>query len=116
MAWGIFQEITDIRVVFAWVRVFGIMILVIALVIALGTGGAIAQTFDSGSTGADGALDFSSSPPGTVIDFDPTTFNPLILHLIRMVIVSTTSPPSPFLPMSLSGSVLIERDQRRYTG
>jgi hypothetical protein len=35
-----------------------------------------AHAFDSGSTGADGALDFTGSPPGTVIEFDPTTFTP----------------------------------------
>ncbi len=46
-----------------------------AAVIALAAGDSAAQ-FDSGSTGADGALDFAASPPGTVIDFDPTTFDP----------------------------------------
>src|SRR5688572_1021476 len=46
--------------------------------IALGTVAAMAQTFTSGSTGADGALDFSGTPPGTVIDFDPTTFTPAL--------------------------------------
>ena len=35
-----------------------------------------AQVFNSGSTGADGALDFTGTPAGTIIDFDPTTFNP----------------------------------------
>ncbi len=35
-----------------------------------------AQGFSSGSTGADGALDFSSSPPGAIIEFDPEAFNP----------------------------------------
>lgn len=32
--------------------------------------------FDAGSDGSDGALDFSGSPAGTIIEFDPTTFNP----------------------------------------
>jgi len=44
----------------------------IAAILITGT----AHAFDSGSTGADGALDFSGSPPGTVIEFDPTTFTP----------------------------------------
>ena len=35
-----------------------------------------AQGFSSGSTGADGALDFSQSPPGTIIEFNPDAFNP----------------------------------------
>ena len=34
------------------------------------------QGFSSGSTGADGALDFSQSSPGTIIEFDPDSFNP----------------------------------------
>ena len=38
----------------------------------------MAQTFTSGSTGADGALNFAGTPPGTVIDFDPTTFTPAL--------------------------------------
>jgi hypothetical protein len=46
--------------------------------LALGLGAAMAQTFNSGSTGADGALDFSGTPPGTVIDFDPTAFTPAL--------------------------------------
>lgn len=32
--------------------------------------------FNSGSTGSDGALDFSSVPSGTTVVFDPTTYNP----------------------------------------
>ena len=46
--------------------------------IALGMGAAMAQTFTSGSTGADGALNLTGTPPGTVIDFDPTTFTPAL--------------------------------------
>jgi len=34
------------------------------------------QTFNSGSDGSDGALDFTGTPAGTTIDFDPTTFTP----------------------------------------
>lgn len=38
------------------------------------------QTYalDSGSTGADGALDFTGTPAGTIIDFDPGTFTPAL--------------------------------------
>jgi hypothetical protein len=35
-----------------------------------------AQGFSSGSTGADGALDFSQTAPGTVVEFNPAAFNP----------------------------------------
>jgi hypothetical protein len=35
-----------------------------------------AQAFTSGSTGADGPLDFSSAAPGTVIEFNPASANP----------------------------------------
>ena len=34
------------------------------------------QNFMSGSTGSDGALDFSSTPSGTTVTFDPTSYNP----------------------------------------
>ena len=36
------------------------------------------QGFSSGSTGADGALDFSQSAPGTIIEFNPDNFNPAL--------------------------------------
>ena len=34
------------------------------------------QNFSSGSTGADGALDFSNLAPGTIVEFNPDSFNP----------------------------------------
>jgi hypothetical protein len=34
-----------------------------------------AQTFNSGSTGADGALDLTGTPSGTVVDFNPKTMH-----------------------------------------
>ena len=34
-----------------------------------------AQTFDSGSTGADGAFDLTGTPSGTVVDFDPSVLH-----------------------------------------
>ncbi len=43
----------------------------LALVVLVGVGGAQAQSFTSGSTGADGALDFSGVAPGTTVIFDP---------------------------------------------
>jgi len=43
----------------------------VALVSLTISGHAWAQTFNSGSTGADGAFDLSSVPSGTTIEFDP---------------------------------------------
>ena len=40
--------------------------------------GARAQSFSSGSTGADGALDFSGAPSGSVIDFRPDMVTPAL--------------------------------------
>ena len=50
--------------------------LVIILPFLISSHLANAQSFNSGSDGSDGALDFSTSPPNTTIVFDPTTFNP----------------------------------------
>jgi hypothetical protein len=47
-------------------------------ILALGMRAAMAQTFTSGSTGADGALNLTGTPPGTVIDFDPAAFTPAL--------------------------------------
>jgi hypothetical protein len=64
------------------VKCFGV---VVGLIIALSYTAVHAQitsctgtlgTFDSGSTGVDGALDLSSVPAGTTILFDPESFNP----------------------------------------
>lgn len=43
----------------------------LALALALGVTAARAQTFNSGSTGADGAFDLSSTPSGTTVVLDP---------------------------------------------
>ena len=48
--------------------------LIIAAVFATHT--ARTQNFSSGSTGADGALDFSNLAPGTIVEFNPDSFNP----------------------------------------
>ncbi len=45
--------------------------LTLTLVVLVGRGLAQAQGFTSGSTGADGALDFSGVPAGTTVIFDP---------------------------------------------
>ena len=45
--------------------------LTLVLVVLVGAGLAQAQGFTSGSTGADGALDFSGVAPGTIVIFDP---------------------------------------------
>ena len=36
------------------------------------------QNFSSGSTGADGPLDFSTLAPGTIVEFNPDSFNPAL--------------------------------------
>jgi hypothetical protein len=46
--------------------------------ITLGMGAGMAQTFNSGSTGADGAWALSSTPPGTVVEFNPLAFTPVL--------------------------------------
>jgi hypothetical protein len=48
--------------------------LLLAAVFAVHT--ARAQNFSSGSTGADGALDFSNLAPGTTVEFNPDAFSP----------------------------------------
>ena len=50
----------------------------VAVALLLSEQPAQAQGFTSGSTGADGALDFSQSPPGTIIEFNPDNFNPVL--------------------------------------
>lgn len=55
-----------------WWRTLGFAL----LAAMLATSTASAQPFSSGSTGADGALDFPGAAPGTVIDFDPAALNP----------------------------------------
>lgn len=49
---------------------------ILALTVILISSPASAQTFISGSTGADGTLDFSGVPAGTTILFDPDAFDP----------------------------------------
>ncbi|MBM3224404.1 MAG: hypothetical protein FJZ47_11460 [Candidatus Tectomicrobia bacterium] len=48
----------------------------LGLLVLLSTSVFAAQSFESGSTGVDGSLDFSSTPAGTTIVFDPTTLTP----------------------------------------
>lgn len=55
-----------------WWRTLGFALLAVILT----TSTTSAQPFSSGSTGADGALDFPGAAPGTVIDFDPAALNP----------------------------------------
>jgi len=49
-----------------------------AAFVLLCAAGADAQTFSSGSTGTDGALDFRGTPAGTVVDFRPDMFAPAL--------------------------------------
>lgn len=55
-----------------------VLIALVCLTVAIAgfTGPVEAQTFSSGSTGVDGALDISNPAAPTVIQFDPSTFNP----------------------------------------
>jgi hypothetical protein len=62
------------RTAYVWLR----MLWLTLGMIVLGMGAALAQPFNSGSTGADGAFDLTGTPSGTVIDFDPTTFTPAL--------------------------------------
>lgn len=51
--------------------------IIVTIAVLLSSGQPVqAQTFNSGSDESDGALDFSGTPSGTIIDFDPTTFSP----------------------------------------
>jgi hypothetical protein len=49
---------------------------VVIVAVVLGAASVSAQPYDSGSTGVDGPLDFSSSPPVTTVDYDPKTHVP----------------------------------------
>lgn len=56
-------------------RVNGAVVLWLTMFVGLAFSATVVAAFDSGSTGADGALNFSGAP-GTIIDFDPATFTP----------------------------------------
>lgn len=66
------SQAVDGRRARGWRRTLGLTL----GILALGMGAALAQTFTSGSTGADGALNLTGTPAGTVIDFDPAAFTP----------------------------------------
>lgn len=59
------------------------------------TAPALGQSFNSGSTGADGALDLSSIPSGTTVTFNPASYQPrldpeedLVFHFTTITIPS----------------------------
>jgi hypothetical protein len=64
------------------------------------------QTFSSGSTGADGALDYSNLPAGTVVLFDPTKFNPPIDPSGDNIFNFTTINIPTGVTVGLSGRIL----------
>lgn len=64
------------------------------------------QAFSSGSTGADGALDYSSLPAGTIVTFDPTKFNPPINPAGDNIFNFTTITIPAGVTVRLSGRVL----------
>lgn len=55
-----------------WWRPLGFALLGVMLATSTASG----QPFSSGSTGADGALNFPDTPPNLIIDFDPAALNP----------------------------------------
>ena len=75
----------------------------VALMIAVP---ASAQTFTSGSTGADGALDFSNLPAGSVVVFDPKKFNPPLNPAGDNIFNFTTINIPSGITVKLSGRVL----------
>jgi hypothetical protein len=64
------------------------------------------QTFSSGSTGADGALDYSNLPAGTEVVFDPRKFNPPIDPAGDNIFNFTTINIPTGITVSLSGRIL----------
>jgi hypothetical protein len=58
------------------IKLLGLIALLFAPLALISSATAHAQVFISGSTGADGALDFSNLPAGSVLVFDPKKFNP----------------------------------------
>lgn len=85
-------------------------------------GGAWAQTFNSTSTGADGALDYTGTPAGTTIIFDPATHQPPLdvdgdnvyhfttINIPANVTVKLTAPRLNYAPVwwLASGAVMID--------
>lgn len=74
-----------------------------ALVAALATGTALAQTFNSGSTGADGALTYTT--PGTYV-FDPKTFSPPLNPAGDNIFNFTTITIAAGVTVKLRGDIL----------
>src|SRR6266850_4301408 len=65
-----------------------------------------AQVFSSGSTGADGALDFSSLPAGSIVVFDPKKFSPPLNPAGDNIFNFTTINIPTGITVKLSGRVL----------
>lgn len=65
-----------------------------------------AQVFSSGSTGADGALDFSNLPAGSVVVFDPKKFSPPLNPAGDNIFNFTTINIPSGITVKLSGRVL----------
>ena len=65
-------------------------------------------SFVSGSTGSDGALDFSSVPSGQTVVFDPTTYNPPLNPSHNNIFNFTT--------ISIPSGVTVRLSGRKLTG
>src|SRR2546428_7395377 len=81
--------------------------LVLWITMAIGyTSVAQAQSFNSGSTGVDGALDLSNLAPGTVLKFNPANFNPPLDQDGDNVYHFTTINIPQGITVKLSGDIL----------
>jgi hypothetical protein len=81
-------------------------IVAVVLASALGTAVASGQTFDSHSTGTDGALSFPNAKSGDTILFDPSTFSPPIDPEHDNIYNFTTITIPAGVTVKLSGQIL----------
>lgn len=83
-----------------------VCLLLITALAFVSTANAQSQSFSSGSTGADGALDFSGLPSGTVVVFDPKKFNPPLNPAGDNIFNFTTIDIPAGITVWLSGRIL----------
>jgi hypothetical protein len=88
------------------IKLLGLIALLFAPLALISSATAHAQVFISGSTGADGALDFSNLPAGSVLVFDPKKFNPPLNPASDNIFNFTTINIPAGITVKLSGRVL----------
>src|SRR5947209_3906102 len=88
------------------IKLLSLLMLLSAAFACISSMPAQAQVFSSGSTGADGALDFSSLPAGSVVVFDPKKFNPPLNPAGDNIFNFTTINIPAGITVKLSGRVL----------